>query len=871
MRSGIANTAKVISLASSFCGEFTEESLSYIASYWMQRATYNKDAQFSVDELLENGFMGGLVGLFGSAISLGSYNASNIAAEYAARYGINSVNLDITAVASRVDAWSTEKRAQESTSAQLLTMKDYAATAFGLAQADTSIKAANSRYDTFVSEAQAGIDAKSKRLTALGRQITNARKSGDINKLGRAMRQYAEVRTELQKAVAEFQAQEPTNRQARDASIDQNTRAMEKANARLDSHDIALYNLFAEDIAAMREKMDAETESNAMAMGYGEAGAVLDSHYADDTPIDADAIDTASARLLDADEVIRNGQRRIAQADKVLDRTVEKMRAARGGVAEQFLAGSVKQGVVDANATADAQSAATNASAPNMNNAALVQEKGQSEVLQSVATSSAQSTTEEATSALPVQRVRLTDDEQSALIDTVHKLGLDVEFRDDLEPWANGLEQSGKIVLNVDQIPDASGSGLRGAVYRVLAHEVTHVMEGTDEYGKFADFVVNWACKRSGFDSDTLYKGVIDQRYRLSGGKVQLDLAGARSELVADFSEGYMLTSENAIYAIVREQGGFAGKVLNWIQYQIAKTGARLSPNTELSMALLKAERLYVKAFAASGISPNEGVRKYSVVRDAQYDYRVIADSGISSDMKPDEALDVAKDEIKKLRGSGFVSLIDGENISVAARNKTVQKLYRPGLPVNDTKYADRLAIASQMGEAVAASAPMPETDAGAVEETHSGFRANSRANRSVVVEIPEFDASGKLSGARVFKAQLTVLGNENGKIAYDVARINEIKEDAHSDLLRLKNKGVDIDRTNLKSIVSQNADVVNDEKFRQYSVAGASSTWDDYFMSSISHPSADVHARSVSYAGTDAPAQTRDSSALFMAAASAS
>lgn len=146
--------------------------------------------------------------------------------------------------------------------------------------------------------------------------------------------------------------------------------------------------------------------------------------------------------------------------------------------------------------------------------------------------------------------------------------------------------------------------------------------------------------------------------------------------------------------------------------------------------------------------------------------------------------------------------------------------MYRPGHAVKGSKYTNRLAVASQMGDAIAASAPMPETDAGTVDETHSSFKATSRANRSVVVEIPEFDASGKLSGARLFDVQLAVLGNDDGKIAYDIARINEMKKDAHSDLLRLKEKGVDIDRASLKRIVAENMEVVNPGKYLQHSIS---------------------------------------------------
>lgn len=78
----ISGRAVLINLVSNSLGEGGEEMLSYVGSWAMQRATYDKDAPFDVGEMFQQGSMGALIGLFGSGMSMSSDTQAGVVASY---------------------------------------------------------------------------------------------------------------------------------------------------------------------------------------------------------------------------------------------------------------------------------------------------------------------------------------------------------------------------------------------------------------------------------------------------------------------------------------------------------------------------------------------------------------------------------------------------------------------------------------------------------------------------------------------------------------------------------------------------------------------------------------------------------------------
>jgi len=199
-------------------------------------------------------------------------------------------------------------------------------------------------------------------------------------------------------------------------------------------------------------------------------------------------------------------------------------------------------------------------------------------------------------------RSAVPDQEKNNIIEFGRKLGRNVEFRA-LEPWEDGYYENGTLILNENQAPRKGEVSPKTAAERVLRHELTHSIEGASQYEDLTDLIFENYAKK-GASEEAVINGIIKAYKTLSEGNVTLTAEDARKELVAKFAEEHLLTDEKMIKTIVRERAGIAGKILNWVQFQLAKLRAMTGANAEEEIMLLKAERLYIKAFAEEGVNP---------------------------------------------------------------------------------------------------------------------------------------------------------------------------------------------------------------------------------------------------------------------------
>lgn len=135
---------------------------------------------------------------------------------------------------------------------------------------------------------------------------------------------------------------------------------------------------------------------------------------------------------------------------------------------------------------------------------------------------------------------------------------------------------TGKVYINAN----AQNPGLA-----LIAHEVTHSFENTAAYRKLADLVFG--------QSDDLNADLqrITQEYKDAG--INLDDAGARSELVTEFVEQHMFNDEKFINDVVSTDRTLAQKFLAAIDNLLAKLGNK---NAQQRQLLRHARDLWAEA-----------------------------------------------------------------------------------------------------------------------------------------------------------------------------------------------------------------------------------------------------------------------------------
>ncbi len=183
---------------------------------------------------------------------------------------------------------------------------------------------------------------------------------------------------------------------------------------------------------------------------------------------------------------------------------------------------------------------------------------------------------------------------QARAVSLGERLGVPVVFEQMPEGFTGRYEDG--VIHIATRLPAGEAPELT-----VLRHELTHYLEGSAEYGALSDYVVQLAQRLNPqLNVNRVLEGLAEE-YAARG--VELSPDGARREFVARFVQDKLLRDETAIDRLVRERSGVAGRVLNWIEYRIARLKLR-GQNSAEARALLEAERLYVKAFARTGTRP---------------------------------------------------------------------------------------------------------------------------------------------------------------------------------------------------------------------------------------------------------------------------
>lgn len=191
------------------------------------------------------------------------------------------------------------------------------------------------------------------------------------------------------------------------------------------------------------------------------------------------------------------------------------------------------------------------------------------------------------------------------------KVGVSVEITDNVS--ASGEYRDGVIRINANS---------ENPVQQIFVHELTHHLEQSKGYGDLA-IVIEKNLRVDGIDSKVL-KDQIKAEYAERG--VQLDDDGANRELVAKYAEEFLFTDEASIQRLANQNRSLAQRIKDWIHNLAVKF-----KGTAQEKALLESEKKYIKALKNATRTRETGNTQYSLGTSSirmQKDYREAVERG---------------------------------------------------------------------------------------------------------------------------------------------------------------------------------------------------------------------------------------------------
>ena len=196
-----------------------------------------------------------------------------------------------------------------------------------------------------------------------------------------------------------------------------------------------------------------------------------------------------------------------------------------------------------------------------------------------------------------------------------------------------GVDSNGKAVNSAYIDGTLYISTKANAPQVMVEYEMTHSLEGTKAYNKYAQFILkeiadNETLNRKYGDVNELYEKTVNayteklvndavkkgekKLSREAIGKIQ-DVASLSTiqEIVARFTSENIFTNQEQITKLAAQEPSLVKKLANWIKNKASKLSAGTAEQIEVAKFLSKAEKLYNKALEASF-----GVQFDSKVRD---------------------------------------------------------------------------------------------------------------------------------------------------------------------------------------------------------------------------------------------------------------
>lgn len=180
--------------------------------------------------------------------------------------------------------------------------------------------------------------------------------------------------------------------------------------------------------------------------------------------------------------------------------------------------------------------------------------------------------------------------------------GVSFDFADSKKLKESGFAIEGKIVNGYVEGKDITlNINSPKALNKVVGHEITHILEGTEMYSELQAAVKAYA--------ET--KGEYQERYdALASLYEDIDGTDIDGELTADMVGDYLFTDENFINNLSAEKPGLFKKIYEEIKYliKVATAGSKEAKQLE------KVKRVFDKAYKENIVIDMEAMTRYSLV-----------------------------------------------------------------------------------------------------------------------------------------------------------------------------------------------------------------------------------------------------------------
>ena len=322
------------------------------------------------------------------------------------------------------------------------------------------------------------------------------------------------------------------------------------------------------------------------------------------------------------------------------------------------------------------------------------------------------------------------------------RFGVEVEFSDRVQ--GEGQYQDGKITISRDA---------KSPARRVLVHELTHHLETGELYQAFSDAVAG-EMKRGGADLDAQL-ALITKDYRENG--VYLSEDGARRELVAKWAEDNLFTNSESVRRLAGEHRGIAQRVLDWLRDVAVKlTG------TQEEKFIRKAERLYTEALGeARGRQNGETQHSIITLPDGEKITVIDQDQHVFEN-QPISAYSAIARRLLLNKFKGQILPLS-ENDLARFRGKQAGEYAYPSNPLalNSLEYEAKMRAAAELDNLLSTA-----------EYSHweRDYKNHSEATLGFDYYRVKFVVGGHL-----FEGLANIANSENGRILYDITKINEI------------------------------------------------------------------------------------------------
>ena len=322
------------------------------------------------------------------------------------------------------------------------------------------------------------------------------------------------------------------------------------------------------------------------------------------------------------------------------------------------------------------------------------------------------------------------------------RFGVEVEFSDRVQ--GEGQYQDGKITISRDA---------KSPARRVLVHELTHHLETGEMYRAFSDAVAG-EMKRGGADLDAQI-ALIARDYRENG--VYLSEDGARRELVAKWAEDNLFTNSESVRRLAGEHRGIAQRVLDWLR----GVAVRLT-GTQEEKFIRKAERLYTEALGeARGRQNGETQHSIITLPDGEKITVIDQDQHVFEN-QPVSAYSAIARRLLLNKFKGQILPLS-ENDLARFRGKQAGEYAYPSNPLalNSLEYEAKMRAAAELDNLLSTA-----------EYSHweRDYKNHSEATLGFDYYRVKFVVGGHL-----FEGLANIANSENGRILYDITKINEI------------------------------------------------------------------------------------------------